>query len=154
MSTVFSKSNEDSKVKVGSNLQIKAFIKGEPSPFLNLDYQNTKVYELTDYTLRTPFEKMDVFNELLQLEQNCELVILPVTEATTALLRDIPKDETYDKTASLFNMLSSVKETIERDRSFIIAENGVCADLLHKLKALGFSLKEKTEAELKAIELA
>ncbi|CAM4076480.1 hypothetical protein [Lederbergia lenta] len=153
MNTIFSKSNQDQETKEGSNLQVKAFIKGDPSPFLNIDYETTKVYELTDYTLRTPLEKMDIFNELLQLEQDCELVILPVKEETTALLQDIPKDEAYEKTASLFNMLSSLKETVERDRTFLIAEGEVCGDLVDKLEGLGFTLKEKTEAELKTIEL-
>lgn len=153
MNTIYSKSSQDEGIKKGSNLQVKAFIQGDPSPFLNIDYETTKVYELTDYTLRTPLEKMDIFNELLELEHDCELVILPVKEETTALLQDIPKDEVYEKTASLFNMLSSLKETVERDRTFLIAKGEVCGELVDELKSLGFTLKEKNEAELKAINL-
>ncbi|MBS4205346.1 hypothetical protein [Lederbergia citrea] len=147
MSTVFS------QIEGASKLQIKAFVKGDSSPFHSLDFSTSKVYELTDYTLRTPLEKMDVFNELLQLEHNCELWILPVREETTSLLREIPKDEIYDKTASLFAMLSTIKETVERDRTFMIAKGEICSELVETLQELGFTLREKDAEELLEIEL-
>lgn len=136
-----------------AKLQVQAFVKGDASPFHDLDYSTMKVYELTDYTLRTPLEKMDLYNELLQLEQECELWIIPVTQETTALLQEIPKDEAYEKTAALFQMLSTLKDTVERDRTFIVADGKACTPLLNKLEELGFTLKEKSEEELKAIEL-
>lgn len=154
METVFTKSNLDPKPDVGSKLQIKAFIKDDPSPFVHLDYAATKVYELTDYTMRTPLEKMDVFTELLELKQECELWILQVTEATTDLLRDIPKDKTYEKTASLFTMLSTIKQKVERDRTFLVADGELCGDLVAELEKLGFTLTEKTQDELRIIKLS
>jgi hypothetical protein len=138
----------------GSNLQMKSFVKGDPSPFQDLDYKTTSVYELTDFTFRTPLEKMDVFNELLRIPQPCEMWILPVTEPTTALLHELPKGKAYEKTASLFALLSSVKETMERDRTFMVADKQVCGELIPIFKKLGFTLTEKNPEELKSIQLS
>ncbi|MFD1706181.1 hypothetical protein ACFSCZ_05345 [Siminovitchia sediminis] len=137
-----------------ANLMIKSFVKGDPSPFPHIDYSTTCVYELTDYTLRTPLEKMDVFNRLLDLPHPCEVWILPVTEEATSLLKDMPKDETYEKTAALFSMLSSVKEQIETDRTFLIAHREYCHDIIRSLENLGFTITEKTQEELQTITIA
>ncbi|MBO1005949.1 hypothetical protein [Pseudogracilibacillus auburnensis] len=136
-----------------SNIDIKAFVKGDPSPFKSLDFSTYQVYELTDYTLRTPLEKMDVFNELLELKHDCELWILPITEETTSLLKEFPKDETYETTASLFTLLSSFKEKVERDRTFVVAPINEIDELVDAFKALGFTMKEMDSEKLLSIEL-
>lgn len=153
MNAASSKSNVY-ELENGSNLQIKSFVKGDPSPFKDINYATSSVYELTDYTFRTPLEKMDVFNELLCIPHPCEIWILPVTEPTTALLKELPKDKTYEKTASLFTLLSSVKETMERDRTFLVAHNRICSEIIHMLEKLGFTVTEKKPEELKSIQLA
>lgn len=56
-----------SKSEKETTIHIKAFVKGDPSPFETLDFTTYQVNELMDYTLRTPLEKMDVFNQLLEL---------------------------------------------------------------------------------------
>lgn len=142
------------ELKGGSNPQIKSFIKGDPSPFKDIDYSSTNVYELTDYTFRTPLEKMDVFNELLNIPHPCKIWILPVTEPTTSLLKELPKEKAYEKTASLFTLLSSVKETMERDRTFLVAHNQICAELINMLEKMGFTVTEKKPEELTSIQLA
>lgn len=147
MSTV----NSHEAEQVIAKLQIKAFEKGDVSPFEQLDFSKTNVYELIDYTMRTPLEKMDVFSEMLELPHDCKLWVLPVTEETSALLRDIREGD--EKTASLFKMLSTFKDTVERDRSFIVAEGEVCSGVVEKLEELGFTLKKMNEHDLKNIEL-
>lgn len=153
MNTVYPKPNDPFNLNGGSKLQVKAFEKGDPSPFNKLDFNNSNVYELIDYTLRTPLEKMDVFNELLQVPYDCELWVLPVTEEATSILREIPKGDTYEKTASLFAMLSAVKDTVERDRTFLVADGKVCEALAEKIQELGFTLKKMDQMELQTIEL-
>lgn len=153
MSMISSTSNAQ-ELEGGSNLQIESFVKGDPSPFRNIDYTATKVYELTDYTFRTPLEKMDVFNQLLNIPHPFKIWILPVTEPTTSLLKELPKDKTYEKTASLFTLLSSVKETMERDRTFMVVHNQLCTELINILENLGFTVTEKNPEELKAIQIA
>ncbi|RST77441.1 hypothetical protein D4T97_002860 [Siminovitchia acidinfaciens] len=153
MSTIYSHS--DDHMLVGeTNLKIKSFVKGDPSPFPDIDYSHSCVYELTDFTFRTPLEKMDVFNQLLEIPHPCEVWILPVTEETTALLEDMPKDETYEKTAALFSMLSNVKEKIEADRTFLITHKDYCSDIIQSLEKLGFTVTEKKKEELKTIDLS
>lgn len=144
----------DRKQDVESNLKVKSFVKGDPSPFPDIDYSRTCVYELTDFTFRTPLEKMDVFNQLLDIPHPCELWILPVTDEATSLLEDMPKDETYEKTAALFTMLSNIKEKIEADRTFLIAHKEYSGDIVQSLEKLGFTISEKDENELKAIQIS
>ena len=153
MGTTFSQSEDHQLVKE-SNLKVKSFVKGDPSPFPDIDYNHTCVFELTDFTFRTPLEKMDVFNQLLDIPHPCELWILPVTEEATALLKDMPKDKTYEKTAALFSMLSQVKEKIEADRTFLIAHKEVCKDIIQSLEKLGFTITEKRKEELQSISLS
>lgn len=152
MSTIYSHFNDN---KLGeTNLKIKSFVKGDPSPFPDIDYSVTCVYELTDFTLRTPLEKMDVFHQLLEIQHPCEIWILPVTEEATALLKEMPKDETYEKTAALFSMLSSVKERIEADRTFLIAHKDYCKDIIPSLDKMGFTVTKKKKEDLKSISLS
>lgn len=153
MSTAFTRSDLH-KLEGGSNLEVKSFVKGDDSPFTDLDYSEVCVYELTDYTFRTPLEKMDVFNQLLAIPHPCELWILPVTEEANTLLEDMPKDETYEKTAALFTMLSTFKEKIETDRTFLVAHKGVCEEVIGTLKNMGFTITEKSGDELQSVELA
>ena len=154
MSMTSSITDNTPDLKAGSNLQIKSFVKGDPSPFHNTDYNKTGVYELTDYTFRTPLEKMDVFNELLTIPYPCEIWILPVTEPTTALLKELPKNKTYEKTASLFTLLSSVKQTMERDRTFLVAQHQTASEIIKILEKLGFTVTEKSPEQLTSIQLA
>ncbi|RWR13625.1 hypothetical protein [Siminovitchia fortis] len=146
-------SHSDDHTLGETNLKVKSFVKGDPSPFPDIDYSTTCVYELTDFTFRTPLEKMDVFNQLLEIPNPCEIWILPVTEEATSLLEDMPKDETYEKTAALFSMLSSVKEKIEADRTFLIAHKDYCSGIIRTLEKLGFTVTEKKQEELKSISL-
>lgn len=76
-----------------------------------------------------------------------------MTEEITSLVHEFPKDETYESTVSLFTMLSSLKEKVERDRTFVVAKVDTMPELVTAFKELGFTLKEIDAEELRAIKL-
>lgn len=137
-----------------THLKVKSFVKGDPSPFSHIDYSNFCVYELRDFTFRTPLEKMDVFNQLLEIPRPCEIWILPMKEGANALLKDMPKDETYEKTAALFSILSHEKDKIETDRTYLIVHKDYSRDIIQSLEKLEFTVNETKKEELILINLS
>ncbi|KKB38253.1 hypothetical protein [Bacillus thermotolerans] len=132
-----------------SKLDIHVFDQKGSFPFKDKDLSSKRVYEVHDETLRTPLEKADVFEQLLNIPNQCELWIVPVTAETTALTKSI-QDE---KSSALFDMLASVKDKMQFDRTFLIAEDGVCEGVCEQLKALGYTFTEKTTEELQEVKV-
>ncbi|KKB44236.1 hypothetical protein QY96_03258 [Bacillus thermotolerans] len=50
-------------------------------------------------------------------------------------------------------MLASVKDKMQFDRTFLIAEDGVCEGVCEQLKALGYTFTEKTTEELQEVKV-
>ncbi|HZG72982.1 MAG TPA: hypothetical protein VEY51_15700 [Chondromyces sp.] len=133
-----------------SKLDIKVFDQKGSRPFKDLTFNHKKVVEISDQTLRTPLEKTDVFNELLRISQPCELWIIPVKEETAAVL-DMVEEE---RTAALFSMLSAVKDTIQRDRTFIVVDTHCADTVINEVKNLGFTVSDVNQEELINVQIA
>ncbi|WP_156994518.1 hypothetical protein [Bacillus thermotolerans] len=58
-----------------------------------------------------------------------------------------------EKSSALFDMLASVKDKMQFDRTFLIAEDGVCEGVCEQLKALGYTFTEKTTEELQEVKV-
>jgi hypothetical protein len=133
-----------------SKVEIKLFDTEGERPFKDMDLTEKQVYEFTDFTLRTPIEKAEAFYEVLKIPYECELWILPVTEEPTKYIQDLKEK----KTAQLFELLSAVRETIHRDRTFIISDANLHESVAQELQSLGFTLTVISETELKDIEIS
>ncbi|MED1204064.1 hypothetical protein [Heyndrickxia acidicola] len=133
-----------------SKVDIKLFDTEGEQPFKDIDLSKKHVYEFTDFTLRTPIEKADAFYEVLNIPYDCELWVLPVTEEPTNYIKELKEK----KTAQLFELLSAVRETIHRDRTFIISDDKLHESVAQELQALGFTLTVVSEKELRNIEIS
>lgn len=149
-----SDSGQQPIINEGSKLEIRVFDAGEPSPFLDLNYSEKNVYEFADYTLRTPLEKTDAFYELLHIPYPCEMFVLPVTEQINSYMNGLSEQKANEKTSALFQFLAAVKDTVHRDRTFLVADKEFCALILEEAGKLGFSLKEMNRDELQDITLS
>ncbi|MBL7245863.1 hypothetical protein B5V88_02565 [Heyndrickxia sporothermodurans] len=138
------------KEEIQSKLMIQVFDEQGSYPFRSLDFSNKIVFEMFDYTLRTPLEKADAFSQLLKVPFECNLWILPVTEETLAYQQAIPEL----KSAALLDMLSSIKDTIQRDRTFIITTLQQIKSIAKFCKDLGFTLKNLEQRELENIRVS
>ncbi|MBL5809541.1 hypothetical protein HV461_02370 [Bacillus sporothermodurans] len=138
------------KEEIQSKLMIQVFDEQGSYPFRSLDFSNKIVFEMFDYTLRTPLEKADAFSQLLKVPFESKLWILPVTEETLAYQQAIPEL----KSAALLDMLSSIKDTIQRDRTFIITTLQQIKSIAKFCKDLGFTLKNLEQRELENIRVS
>lgn len=149
MDNLATKTSEDNEF-IHSKLMIQVFDEQGSYPFQSLDFSNKIVFEMFDYTLRTPLEKADAFSKLLKIPFDCHLWILPITEETLEYQQEIPEL----KSAALFDMLSSIKDTIQRDRTFIITTFQQIKSIAKFCKSLGFTLKNLEQMELENIRVS
>ncbi|KAB7704772.1 hypothetical protein F9802_16515 [Bacillus aerolatus] len=132
-----------------SKLDIQVFDEQGSFPFKEKNLSSKRIYEIHDETLRTPLEKAEVFEQLLNIPNECELWIVPVTTETSALTKSIKEE----KTSALFDMLASIRDKMQFDRTFIVAENNLCDNVCSQLKELGYTFTEKTEEELQQVQV-
>lgn len=119
-----------------SKLDIKIFDKKNSRPFAETSLNDKEVYEIRDDTMRTPLEKADVFEQLLQTENACELWIVPVTEATSSFTQSLSEE----KASALFGMLSSFREKVQRDRTFLVSGPDCSSSIKSKVTELGYTI--------------
>ncbi|MBM7649437.1 hypothetical protein JOC78_002390 [Bacillus ectoiniformans] len=132
-----------------SKLDIKIFDEKDSQPFKEADLTSKRVYEIHDETLRTPIEKAEVFEKLLNTPNECELWIVPVTEETASIMKSI----TEEKTNALFGMLSSIKDKMQRDRTFLVLGPDCSSDMTDQVKELGYTLSECTPEQLEEVKV-
>lgn len=130
-----------------SKLDIKIFDEKNSRPFTETPLDDKEVYELRDETMRTPLEKADVFEKLLQTEDACELWIVPVTEATSSFTQTLSEE----KTSALFGMLSSFRDKVQRDRTFLIVGPDCSGNMKEKVEQLGYTLLPCEPNDLKSV---
>ncbi|MCP3764004.1 hypothetical protein NLX67_16690 [Domibacillus sp. A3M-37] len=130
-----------------SKLDIKIFDKKNSRPFAETPPEDKEVYELHDETMRTPLEKADVFEKLLQTEDACELWIVPVTESTSSFTQSLSEE----KTSALFGMLSSFREKVQRDRTFLVVGPDCSESMKGKVKQLGYTILPCEPDDLKSV---
>ncbi|WP_309091291.1 hypothetical protein [Domibacillus sp.] len=130
-----------------SKLDIKIFDKKNSRPFAEASLDNKEVYELRDDTMRTPLEKANVFEQLLQTENACELWIVPVIESTSSFTQSLSEE----KASALFGMLSSFRKNVQRDRTFLVLGPDCSASMKEKVKELGYTLFPCEEADLQNV---
>ncbi|WP_046175809.1 hypothetical protein [Domibacillus indicus] len=130
-----------------SKLDIKIFDRKNSRPFEEASLNDKEIYELRDDTMRTPLEKADVFEQLLQSEDACELWIVPVTESTSSFTQSLSEE----KTAALFGMLSSFHEKVQRDRLFLISGSDCSSSMKEKVEQLGYTILPCELEELKSL---
>lgn len=75
---------------------------------------------------------------------------LPVTEKSSHFMREIQEP----KTAALFSFLAKVKDTIQRDRTFIVTDQSHAAAVAEEMKRLGFTMTEPSAAELEKLVIS
>lgn len=129
-----------------SKLDIKVFDQKDSRPFVENVIIDKEVYELRDDTMRTPLEKAEVFEQLLQTEDECELWIIPVTESTSSFTQTLSEE----KTSALFGMLSSIREKVQRDRLFLIVGSN-CSTMISKVEQLGYNAVPCEQSELESL---
>ncbi|WP_100330064.1 hypothetical protein [Bacillus xiapuensis] len=132
-----------------SKLDIKIIDEKGRLPFQEVDFSATCVYEIYDETLRTPLEKADTFEQLLQIPYSCELWIVPVTEETASVKKSIHEE----KTSALFSILSSIRNKMQLDRTFLLVQAKECSEVQKQLQSLGYTATEKKEEELLQIQV-
>ncbi len=130
-----------------SKLDIKIFDEKDSRPFAEISLSDKEIYELRDDTMRTPLEKAEVFEQLLQTENACELWIVPVTESTSSFTQSLSEE----KASALFGMLSSFREKVQRDRTFLVSGPDCSDSLKRKVKELGYTIIPCNGAELKTV---
>ncbi|MED4978075.1 hypothetical protein ABEU95_11850 [Heyndrickxia faecalis] len=150
MQNTVAKTEDNYFEKNKSKVDIHLFDKEGSRPFANFPFSSRKVYEFFDYTLRTPLEKTDAFYEILKMPFACEIWILPVTEKSSNFMREIQEP----KTAALFSFLAKVKDTIQRDRTFIVTDQSHAAALAEEMEKLGFTMTEPGPAELEKLVIS
>ncbi|WP_018664567.1 hypothetical protein [Heyndrickxia acidiproducens] len=133
-----------------SKVDIHVFDREGVRPFENFPFSTRKVYEFADYTMRTPLEKTEAFYELLKIPYEAEIWILPTTEQSSKYMAEIQEP----KAAALFSFLSKVKNTIQRDRTFIVCDKSKADFIMKEMGSLGFSLTEMDEQELKNLAVS
>ncbi|OMP65956.1 hypothetical protein [Domibacillus epiphyticus] len=134
---------------VPSKLDIKIFDKKGSRPFAEHAIDDKEIYELQDETMRTPLEKADVFEQLLQTEDACELWIVPVTESTSSFTQSLSEE----KTSALFGMLSSFRENVQRDRTFLVTHPDCSGDITGKAKQLGYTVLPCEQSDLESLKV-
>ncbi|MFK2826278.1 hypothetical protein QYG89_11435 [Bacillus sp. B190/17] len=140
---------QDIHVYPASKLDIRVFDEQGCFPFKEINLSFKCIYEIHDETLRTPLEKAEIFEQLLNIPNECELWIVPVQTETSAIIKSI-KDE---KTSSLFNMLAAIRDNMQFDRTFIVAKSDSAYDICTWLRELDYTIIEKTEDELQQIQV-
>ncbi|OLN22062.1 hypothetical protein BTO30_11630 [Domibacillus antri] len=132
-----------------SKLDIKIFDKKDSRPFAEQSIGDKEVYEIRDDTMRTPLEKAEVFEQLLQTEDACELWIVPVTESTSSFTQSLSEE----KTSALFGMLSSFHEKVQRDRTFLVVGPDCSGNMTGKVKQLGYTIMPCETSELESVKV-
>jgi hypothetical protein len=132
-----------------SKLDIKIFDKKDSRPFAENMVADKEVYELRDDTMRTPLEKAEVFEQLLQTEDACELWIVPVTESTSSFTQTLSEE----KTLALFGMLSSFREKVQRDRTFLVVGPDRSGSMTSKVEQLGYTVVPCEQSELEFVQV-
>jgi len=140
---------QETQLPQASKLEIKVFDEQGRFPFKEKDLSSKCVYEIHDETLRTPLEKAEVFEQLLNVPNQCELWIVPVTTETSALTQSLKEE----KTSALFDLLASVRDKMQFDQTFLIVDNEVAPIICSQLKELGYTFTEKTEEELQQVQV-
>lgn len=130
-----------------SKLDIKIFDEKNSRPFADTSLAEKEIYELRDDTMRTPLEKADVFEQLLQTENACELWIVPVTESTSSFTQSLSEE----KTSALFGMLSSFRDKVQRDRTFLVVGPDCSGSMKGKVEELGYTILPCEPDELKSV---
>lgn len=130
-----------------SKLDIKIFDQKDSRPFVENMMINKEIYELRDDTMRTPLEKAEVFEQLLQMEDACELWIIPVTESTSSFTQTLSEE----KTSALFDMLSSIREKVQRDRTFLVVGPECSRNITGKVEQLGYTVAPCKQPELESL---
>lgn len=149
MTSHLTKNEQEHQLPQASKLEIKVFDEQGCFPFKGKDLSSKHVYEIHDETLRTPLEKAEVFEQLLDVPSKCELWIVPVTTETSALTQSLKEE----KTSALFHLLSSIKDKMQFDQTFIIVEDDAAAAICSQLKELGYTFTEKMEKELEQVQV-
>lgn len=132
-----------------SKLDIKIFDKKNTRPFAEGLSADKEVYELRDETMRTPLEKAEVFEQLLQTEDACELWIVPVTESTSSFTQSLSEE----KASALFGMLSSFREKVQLDRTFLVSGPDCSNNLKRKVIELGYTIIPCEPDELESVKV-
>ncbi|OAH58526.1 MULTISPECIES: hypothetical protein [Bacillaceae] len=130
-----------------SKLDIKVFDQKDSRPFAENVMIDKEVYELRDDTMRTPLEKAEVFEQLLQTEDACELWIIPVTESTSSFTQTLSEE----KTSALFGMLSMIRERVQRDRTFLVVGPDCSKNMTSKVEQLGYTVVPCEQSELESL---
>lgn len=149
MTSHLKQNEQETQLPQASKLDIKVFDEQGSFPFKEKDLSSKRVYEIHDETLRTPLEKAEVFEQLLQVPNNCELWIVPVTTETSAVTQSLKEE----KTSALFDMLASIRNKMQFDQTFIIVEEADSPHICSQLRELGYTFTEKTEAELQQVQV-